>query len=260
MQIEIFQKCWKIREISKKLKNLKNLKKCTKFTKFKKILKFKFKKLQKLQNLQNLGKYFPRKVNVYRCDRAIDNVNFIRRSGGVAMLVPSKFKSRLMNLNNDFCEYLAIEIKINPPIVIYAAYMRVFHPVVAHVKSIKEMISRFPNHRIVVVDDFNLHGVIWNPSDIGAFSILSNIPTNATEFIAEMQDLALFQLSNIVNASSNVLDLFFFKWAKLHQHQWGSIWYRWCSTTRHFSQAIRNLNRLSQKKCNSYCWIGDFLL
>lgn len=90
------------------------------------------------------GKYFPKKFNVYRYDRAIDNVNFIRRSGGVAMLVHSKFKSRLIDLDDDSCEYLAIEIKINPPMIIYAAYMRVFDPVVAmqHVKLIKELISK----------------------------------------------------------------------------------------------------------------------
>lgn len=62
---------------------------------------------------------------------------------------------------------------------------------------------------MIVVGDFNLHGVIWTPSDVGTFFIPSNIPTNAAEFIATMQDLALFQLSNIVNAANNVLGLLF---------------------------------------------------
>lgn len=157
------------------------------------------------------SRYFPKMFHVYRWDRTIDNVNFTRRSGGVALLVHSKFQSRQINLNDDSCEYLAIEIKINPPLIIYAAYMRVFDPVVAmqHVKLINELILKFPNHRIIVVGDFNLSGVIWNPSDTETFFIPSNIPTNATEFIAKMQDLALFQLSNIVNVANNVLDLLF---------------------------------------------------
>lgn len=139
------------------------------------------------------------------------NVNFIRRSCGDAVLVHSKQQSRLINLNDDSCEYLAIEVKMNPQIIIYAAYMRIFDHVVAmrHIKLIKELITRFPNHRIIVLGDFNLSGVIWNRSDIGTFFVPSNIPTNATEFINEMQELALFQLSNIVNASNNVLDLLF---------------------------------------------------
>nr|AEG42077.1 putative non-LTR retrovirus reverse transcriptase [Mayetiola destructor] len=57
--------------------------------------------------------------------------------------------------------------------------------------------------------DFNLRGVIWNLSDIGTFFTPSNIPSNATEFITKMNDLAFFQLSNIMNSAFNVLDLIF---------------------------------------------------
>lgn len=89
--------------------------------------------------------------------------------------------------------------------------MRIFNPAVAmiHIKLINELITRFSNHRIIVVGDFNLSGVIWNPSDTGSFFTPTNIPTNATEFIAKMQDMALFQLSSIVSAANNVFHLLF---------------------------------------------------
>lgn len=143
-----------------------------------------------LSKQESSSKYFPKFFNVYRCDRTIDNVNYSRRSGGVAVLVHSKFNSRLIKLNDVSCEYLAVEIKMNPPMIIYAVYMREFEAEVAmkHVKLITGLIARFSNHRIFILGDFNLRGVIWNPSDTGTFFIPSHIPTNATEFINKMSD------------------------------------------------------------------------
>lgn len=169
-----------------------------------------------LTSLQSSSVYFPSQFNVYRCDRIAAS----RRSGGVAILVHSKYHSRQIKLERSpQCECLAIEVKLKPiSLIIYLVYMREFNTEIAneHYKNIKYLISNFSLHRLMVIGDFNLHDIRWINDD----SDTHYVPTDnlshktsyfreATEFLIKLQMLSLYQLSNIKNKASNVLDLVF---------------------------------------------------
>lgn len=72
------------------------------------------------------------------------------------------------------------------------------------------------NHRMTALYDFNLHDIGWNANDDNSYFLPTGLVnhdsqyhTNANEFLAKMQDLPLYQISNIRNTSMNVLHLVF---------------------------------------------------
>lgn len=169
-----------------------------------------------LTNKQCSSTYFPSKFNVYRCDR----VSTARRSGGVAVIVRSELMSRQIHVDHCAdCECLAIEVKLKPiPLLLYVIYMRQFEYDVAlkHFKLIKELTTKFHQHRIMVLGDFNIHDVNWNADEMNTHYLPTGLATHdsryfreAAEFLNNMLGLPFYQLSNIRNVASNVLDLLF---------------------------------------------------
>lgn len=168
-----------------------------------------------LTSQQSNSVYFPKQFNVFRCDRT----NSQRRSGGVALLVHVTLISRQIKLKPCECECLAIEIKLEPkPLLVYVLYMREFNLVIAnqHHKHIEELTLNFPNHQVLVLGDFNIHSIGWihnetsthyTPIDIASHN--TSYHRNVAEFLSKMESLPLYQLSNMKNVASNVLDLVF---------------------------------------------------
>ncbi|RYE24260.1 MAG: hypothetical protein EOP45_06005, partial [Sphingobacteriaceae bacterium] len=166
--------------------------------------------------------YFPNRFTVYRCDRQIDTD---RRSGGVAVLVHSSIPSKHLQIAADpLCEFLAIEIKIKPtPLILFNCYLNKFEANVAnmHVNIVKQLVSDHPNHRILVVGDFNVYDIQWAlDEDEECFVPYTNVLENATnhrsqyleaamKFLQDMSSIPLYQMSNIMNDANNVLDLVF---------------------------------------------------
>lgn len=166
--------------------------------------------------------YFPLSFNVYRYDRVnpANSVTGTRRSGGVAVIIHSDLSSRQVQLNQDAeCECLAIEVKLKPiPLLLYVMYMREFDGNIAskHFKLINEMTTKFQQHRIMVLGDFNLHSIKWKADETNSHFLPTGLATHesryfrdAADFLNSMLNLSLYQLSNIENAASNVLDLLF---------------------------------------------------
>lgn len=171
---------------------------------------------------QSSSVYFPKQFNVYRYDKVVGSHSSARtrRSRGVAVLVHGKLASRQIRLAQEsMCECLAIEIKVKPtPLIIYAVYMNEFTLEVAmkHFDLIDGLMTKFKQHRVIVVGDFNLHNIGWTADEQGTCYLPSGNSThdssyhnNAREFLRKMESAPLFQLSNIENAASNVLDLLF---------------------------------------------------
>lgn len=70
---------------------------------------------------------------------------------------------------------------------------------------------------LIVVGDYNLHDINWNHNDDETYYLAQNILSHtrseyfqaASEFLQNMLGLPMFQVSNIKNIASNVLDLVF---------------------------------------------------
>lgn len=166
--------------------------------------------------------YFPSSFTVYRCDRMIDTD---RRSGGVAILVHCSFNSKQLLIKSDKqCEFLAIEIKIKPtPLILYVCYLSKFDSYIAsmHYDIIKQITSEYPNHRLIVMGDFNVFDVKWALDDseesyVPYTDIMDNANNHRSKyfeavlkFLQDMTSVPLFQMSNIANNAGNVLDLVF---------------------------------------------------
>lgn len=162
--------------------------------------------------------YFPSRFNVFRCDRS---ANAERAwGGGVAVLVCRKLNSRRVQLNgNNTSEFVAVEIKLEPtPLLLYAVYIRKFKDDVAseHLRRIHELIAEFPRHRIMLLGDFNLYNVRWTADESERYFVPTGLASHASQyfrgvarFLGDTLDVPLYQLSNIQNAASNVLDLLF---------------------------------------------------
>lgn len=164
--------------------------------------------------------YFPPQFDVYRHDRIVERNTTSRRSGGVAISVHSKLNSRQLTLShNEQCEHIAVEITVKPaPLIFYLLYMRKFQNSVAnlHAECVRSLSESHPNHRIIVLGDFNLHSITWHADDTDTYFLQSGIEAHdteyhrgASEFLKEMQTLSLYQMSNVQNKSGNVLDLVF---------------------------------------------------
>jgi hypothetical protein len=161
--------------------------------------------------------YFPNGFKVYRLDRKTNG-------GGVAIIVHDDFKSNQINqIYDPECESICVKIEMQPiPLVIYLAYVNEQKPpnldiFLRHCKLIQEVMILEPESRIMVLGDFNLHDITWNlddnenyylPQDIASHTESAYFQT-AAEFLRKMHQLPMYQLSNIKNIASNVLDLLF---------------------------------------------------
>lgn len=173
--------------------------------------------------------YFPDIFEVYRCDRKIQNG---RRAGGVAILIHHTLRSKQINWDDTTVietnsEFLAVELSIKPkPLVIYLCYMNTFSLEVAlrHHKRIEWIVEKYRAHIIMVIGDFNLYDIVWSTDVDDENVYLPKLPhqtndassqnrsmyhTSALEFLDKMLTLPMFQLSNIQNRYTNVLDLVF---------------------------------------------------
>jgi len=175
-----------------------------------------------LTSEQSSSVYFPKNFDVYRCDRATEaELNSrSRRSGGVAVLVHTSLPNQQVTLNDDpDCECLAIEIRLKPtPILLYVCYMKIFDISVAnkHYVNIKSLMIRYTCHQVIILGDFNMKNLQWVPDETETCFVpiilrdsQSSYLQNALAFLNDMFALPLYQLSNIQNSASNVLDLLF---------------------------------------------------
>lgn len=159
--------------------------------------------------------YFPQNFIVYRRDRNATG-------GGVALLVHEQFESSKIEIINDpDCESVCVKIALRPrSLVIYLAYVNDstrLDILLKHWELVRQITLMESECRIVVIGDFNLHNVVWNsdesetfylPQDIASHTVSGYFQT-ASEFLRKMHELPMFQLSNLKNISSNVLDLVF---------------------------------------------------
>lgn len=167
--------------------------------------------------------FFPDKYNVYRCDR--EKLEMSRRAGGVAIIVHRKIISKTVMSENividaEKSECLAVEIILaSTKAIIYVAYMSKFNTSVAnkHLELINELRSNYPDHLMIVLGDFNIHGVEWCPDESHTHFVPVGISTHtgsihlggAASFLRSIDNMSLHQLSNITNNANNVLDLVF---------------------------------------------------
>ena len=108
--------------------------------------------------------------------------------------------------------------EVSDPLLLYVVYMRDFEAVVAsqHLRRIRELMTAFPRHRIMVVGDFNMPDIRWIADDTDNFFVPTGLISHssqyfrdAAKFLNEMFELPLYQLSDVQNTASNVLDLLF---------------------------------------------------
>ncbi|XP_055316139.1 uncharacterized protein LOC129575925 [Sitodiplosis mosellana] len=119
----------------------------------------------------------------------------------------------------DYCEAVAVEVILKPtPILLYLCYMKIFDIDIAikHFENIKSLMNRFPAHQVMVLGDFNLKDIQWTANEAeNCYEPIISIETrsiylkNANTFLTEILGLPLYQISNIENIASNVLDLLF---------------------------------------------------
>ena len=164
---------------------------------------------------------FPNSFNVYRCDRAVNDVNSrARRASGVAVLVHKSLKCKSIEVNVDRdVECLAIEILLKPQsMIIYLCYMSIFEIRIAnkHFERIKSLTENYQEHQIMVLGDFNFKKITWDEDEPDNFYLPTLSTTSqtgyfadATDFLMRMCSLPMFQLSNVKNSVGNVLDLVF---------------------------------------------------
>lgn len=81
-----------------------------------------------------------------------------------------------------------------------------------HISCIEQILN---NNTIeaIVIGDFNIRGVRWQPAVDGNYFIPNNIPINEKsgfrEFLSSMQYISILQIANIPNDAGNCLDLVF---------------------------------------------------
>lgn len=154
--------------------------------------------------------YFPSGFNVFRQDRKTNG-------GGVSILVHEKFVSyQMQQIFDEACESVCVKIELKPiPLVIYVAYInkpdaQIF---AKHVRLVQSVMSMETQSRVVVLGYFNLHDIVWNLDESETYFLPQDTESvfyqTAQEFLHTMHQLPMFQLSNIKNIASNVLDLVF---------------------------------------------------
>lgn len=82
---------------------------------------------------------------------------------------------------------------------------------------VQQVMSLERDSRIVVLGDFNLHDITWNLDETETFFLPQDIVSHtqsmyfqaASQFLQKIHELPMFQLSNVKNIASNVLDLVF---------------------------------------------------
>ncbi len=158
--------------------------------------------------------YFPSGFNVYRHDRKTIG-------GGVAIIVHEKFIStKLEYVNDPECECICVKIDLQPvSLVIYLAYVKepTMNVLTKHLGLVQKVISQERNSRVIVLGDFNLHSIKWNSDENEAYFLPQDMSSHigsvyyqtASEFLQKMHQLPMFQISNVKNVASNVLDLVF---------------------------------------------------
>lgn len=153
-------------------------------------------------------------MNVYRQDRET-------RGGGTAVAVDNNFQSMLVpDICDAECDSICVKVMLNPTkLVAYVAYVnKPDHAVLMkHYSVVNRLMSTESESRIVVLGDFNLHDIVWNPDQTESYFLPQNVVTHtnseyftaASDFLQSIQQLPMYQLSNAKNIASNVLDLVF---------------------------------------------------
>lgn len=147
--------------------------------------------------------YFPLNFVVYRRDRNVFG-------GGVAILVHEEYKSFQIGLASESeSESVCVKIELKPvSLVIYLAYVNEperLNILLKHYEQVRQVISSENHCRVMVIGDFDLHDVIWNFNDAETFFLPQNIASHtgstyfqtASDFLQKIQDLPMFQLSNL---------------------------------------------------------------
>lgn len=172
-----------------------------------------------LNNKQSSSVLFPKHYQVYRCDRSTANTT-ARRSGGVAVLVHNDLRSKEIIIpDSRECESVVIEIKLLPhPLILYVMYMRKFESDVAQIQyeRILKVTTTYSKHRVMILGDFNIHDIDWIKDEVGCHyyplgleSRTNKYTMDVSLFLANMQKIPLYQMSNLRNSANNALDLVF---------------------------------------------------
>lgn len=156
----------------------------------------------------------------YRKDRE-ESALLESHGGGVLIAINSKLDSeQIITPEMSSLECVCVKITLSDCcIYIYCTYIQpnASHEAYCeHLTAIKSINTLRPNDIMMVCGDFNLPNVQWlvNDDDDTSFmpiigdsqSVKSNIARNIT---TEFFDMGLLQISNIVNKTGNVLDLFY---------------------------------------------------
>lgn len=173
-----------------------------------------------LQPSQNASEFLSDNYKSYRKDR-LDSDLIASHGGGVLIAINSKLNSeQIITPEMSSLECVCAKITLSDCcLFIFCSYIQPnasFETYCEHLTAIKSIDNLRPNDIIMVCGDFNLPNVQWlvNDDDDTSFmpiigdsqSVKSNIARHIT---TELLDMGLLQISNIINANGNVLDLFY---------------------------------------------------
>lgn len=141
--------------------------------------------------------------------------------GGVAIIVHEDFKSvQIKEIHDPQCESICVKVELQPTsLILYLAYVNKpkLSILLEHYKMVEQLTSMESQNSIVVLGDFNLHDVNWSLDETETYYLPQNLTSHseseyfrtAAEFLQKIHQLPMYQLSNIKNIASNVLDLVF---------------------------------------------------
>lgn len=121
----------------------------------------------------------------------------------------------MISESTDVTEILMVDV----PLIIYAAYMNKPNRniLLKHYGLVQQIMLLKKQSRVMVLGDFNLHSIKWKLDKSDTYYLPQNMVTHtdseyfqtASEFLEKIHHLPMFQLSNVTNIASNVLDLVF---------------------------------------------------
>lgn len=162
--------------------------------------------------------FIPSRYMTHRVDRNANNSEF-NRGGGVTILVDTKYQSkRLQQFEDVRVEGMCIELVIGRnSFIVYIAYIPELETerdvaFQRHMACISKIVDN-STIDVLVLGDFNMRGVKWQPAidsnQLTPYNISPNDKHGFGEFLACMQYLSFLQIVDISNDAGNFLDLVF---------------------------------------------------
>lgn len=99
-------------------------------------------------------------------------------------------------------KHLFVKFTVGPTsFIIGGVYLPSSSPYVfyeAHISSVDNLISKYPNHKFIIRGDYNLPEVLWN-DDYNGLIYLSFSPVRAQRIPEAFADNYFFQKNNVLN-------------------------------------------------------------